>query len=689
MAEDIKSSLEALGYKVCSIVATGEDAVKQARRYKPDLVLMDIILRGKINGIEAANQITSLYHIPVVYLTAYADKNTLQQAKVTQPYGYIIKPFTDRELYSNVEIALYKSRMERKIKHLNAVLRAIRNVSQLVTTEKDPDRLLKGACESLIGTRGYHSAWIVLWNENGKLVTAAEAGLGDDFLKMIELLKDGKLPICGQRALFQSDIVVTSNPFSICTNCPLAGKYKGRSAMTVRLEHEGKIYGMLTVSIPRELAEDKEEQELFKELAGDLAFALYSIEVEEKRKQAEEKLRESEEKYRSLVEFSEDHIYLVDRNCNYLFMNSNHLSRLGLKNEQFIGKPYSAFHTPQETENFAKKVKQVLKTNKSLSYEYRSVRDDKYYIRTLSPVKDPESGEITAITVISKDITQRKQAEERLKIAYHKLKETQNQLIQHEKMAAMGRLASGFAHEIRNPLAIILMGIESLSTTLPEKNEIVKKTIEKIKQAVNRANKIIIDTLQFSRMSEFKFESIDICKSLDETIDLIKHKAVLNNIKINRNYPQKHMRVKADKNMLQQVFLNLFMNAMDAMPKGGEIKVRVYDKIANQLGYKIGERESDYFKIGDKIIVVEIEDTGIGIPKNILSKIFDPFFTTKKVGEGTGLGLSVVHLIIDQHRGIIDVESEVNKGTKFIITLPAKNLSKEGQYNRDEKHTFK
>ena len=280
-------------------------------------------------------------------------------------------------------------------------------------------------------------------------------------------------------------------------------------------------------------------------------------------------------------------------------------------------------------------------------------------------------------------------SEERLKIAYHKLKETQNQLIQHEKMAAMGRLASGFAHEIRNPLAIILMGIESLSTTLPEKNEIVKKTIEKIKQAVNRANKIIIDTLQFSRMSEFKFESIDICKSLDETIDLIKHKAVLNNIKINRNYPQKHMKVKADKNMLQQVFLNLFMNAMDAMPKGGEIKVKVYDKIANQLGYKTGERESDYFKIGDKIIVVEIEDTGIGIPKNILSKIFDPFFTTKKVGEGTGLGLSVVHLIIDQHRGIIDVESEVNKGTKFIITLPAKNLSKEGQYNRDEKHTFK
>jgi len=276
-----------------------------------------------------------------------------------------------------------------------------------------------------------------------------------------------------------------------------------------------------------------------------------------------------------------------------------------------------------------------------------------------------------------------------LKIAYHKLKETQNQLIQHEKMAAMGRLASGFAHEIRNPLGIILMGIDYLNTTLPEKDEIVEKIIKKVKQAVNRANKIIIDTLQFSRTSQFKFELIDICKLLDETIGLIEHKAALNNIKINRDYPEKPVEIKGDKNMLQQVFVNLFMNAMDAMPKGGKIKVRVYDKIATEMDYKIGQRSSDYFKIGDKIIVIELEDTGTGIPKNLLSKIFDPFFTTKKVGEGTGLGLSIVHLIIDRHQGIIDVESEVNKGTKFIIMLPpAKNLNKEGQHGREEKNTF-
>jgi len=142
--------------------------------------------------------------------------------------------------------------------------------------------------------------------------------------------------------------------------------------------------------------------------------------LKNKHKQAEEELRESEEKYRVLVESTEDHIYLIDKNCKYLFMNEKHLSRLGLKKGQIIGKPYGAFHTPQETEDFAKKVKQVLETNKSLSYEYSSVRDDKYYIRTLSPVKDPESGEITAVTVISKNITRYKQAEERIKyLSFH------------------------------------------------------------------------------------------------------------------------------------------------------------------------------------------------------------------------------------------------------------------------------
>ena len=276
-----------------------------------------------------------------------------------------------------------------------------------------------------------------------------------------------------------------------------------------------------------------------------------------------------------------------------------------------------------------------------------------------------------------------KKSEEKLKDAYDKLKETQNQLIQNEKMAALGQLASGIAHEIRNPLGIISMGIEFLNSTLPEKDEMSKKSIEKIKQAVNRANKIVTDTLQFSRTSELKFEPVNVCKLLDETISLVGHSANLNNAKINRDYPEQSIKVEGDKNLLQQVFFNLFTNAIDAMPKGGEIKIRVYSEVATQIENEIGYRTNDYFKIGDEVNIIEIEDTGEGIPKDVLLKIFDPFFTTKEPGKGTGLGLSMVHLIIDRHRGTIDVKSKVGKGTKFIVKLrSAKNQINEVSYDK-------
>jgi PAS domain S-box-containing protein len=133
------------------------------------------------------------------------------------------------------------------------------------------------------------------------------------------------------------------------------------------------------------------------------------------RKQMEEALRESEEKYRSLVESSEDSIYLVDSKCNYIFLNNRHLARLGVQSSEIIGKGYSEFHNPEESKDFAQRIKTVLKTGQSLSYEYRSQRDNRYFIQTLSPVTSPDGGVIKAITVTSKDITERKRAEEMLR----------------------------------------------------------------------------------------------------------------------------------------------------------------------------------------------------------------------------------------------------------------------------------
>ena len=180
---------------------------------------------------------------------------------------------------------------QERIEHLNLVLHAIRNVNQLITKEKDRDKLLKGACDNLIENLGYYNAWIIVLDESHGFVTGAEAGLGDAFLSVVQLMKRGKLTNCGQKTLSQSDVVIIQDPLSSCTDCPLSHMYSGRGAMTVQVEYGGKIYGLLSASLPSCLATDKEEQNLFKEVAGDIAFALHSIESAKELKQAEEQAR--------------------------------------------------------------------------------------------------------------------------------------------------------------------------------------------------------------------------------------------------------------------------------------------------------------------------------------------------------------------------------------------------------------
>lgn len=178
---------------------------------------------------------------------------------------------------------------EERIKHLNLTLSAIRNVNQLITREKDRDKLLKGICDNLIMTRGYNNAWIALLDESEKLVAYAEAGLSKGFVPMIERLKLGKLTTCGRQALEQSEVVVTRDPTSTCTDCPLLEKYVGQGALTIRLEHDEKVYGLLNACIATDFITD-EEITLFKEVTRDVGSALHAIELEAERRQIEKKL---------------------------------------------------------------------------------------------------------------------------------------------------------------------------------------------------------------------------------------------------------------------------------------------------------------------------------------------------------------------------------------------------------------
>jgi len=339
-----------------------------------------------------------------------------------------------------------------------------------------------------------------------------------------------------------------------------------------------------------------------------------------------------------MVTDSQDRIELVNQAAQDL---------LGYKKDELLGKNMNSivsivsyFASPQESEKMRSSIEAIWRINNGREFPV---------LCSCSEVKDKEGKVVNKIYIV-RDVTHIKKTEEELIEAYKELKKVQDELIQSEKVALIGKLASGVAHEIKNPLSIILQGIYLVDNVVLEKNSELKETIEMIKEAVRRADNVIRRILNYARASKLILQPQRICEVIDEGLSLVEQQLKLKNIEIEREYPSEPILIEADKVMLSQVFLNLATNSQDAMPQGGKIKIKVYE-------------EEDF-------CIVEFEDTGEGIPPERLSKIFEPFYTTKRAGEGTGLGLAMVELIIARHNGKIDVESQLGKRTKFIIKLP-------------------
>jgi len=236
-----------------------------------------------------------------------------------------------------------------------------------------------------------------------------------------------------------------------------------------------------------------------------------------------------------------------------------------------------------------------------------------------------------------------------------RLKEyTSQQIMKSERLATLGQLAAGIAHEINNPLGAVLMYshlvLENLETKDPLRNNL-ERTINE----ASRCRDIVKGLLDFAHQTEPNIQEADVNKTIERTLALVENQALFQNVKITKAICPSLPKVLIDTGQIQQVFTNIVLNAAEAMEGKGELTVTT--KMAQD---------------GNKHIIIEFTDTGCGIPPQNLDKVFDPFFTTKKVGRGTGLGLSISHGIIVRHGGSIEVKSEQNKGTTFIIKLPLK-----------------
>jgi PAS domain S-box-containing protein len=317
-----------------------------------------------------------------------------------------------------------RKRAEERIEHLNLVLRAIRNVNQLITRERDRDKLIKGACDRLVETRGYYNAWIALLDKSGGFVTSAEARLGEGFLPLIESLKRGDLTDCGRRALSQSQVVVTKDPSSNCPYCPLSSMYSGRGGMTIRLEYGEKVYGILCASIPNDFISDKEEQTLFNEVADDIAFAIHDIELEQERNRAQERVRETVKKLLTIFDSVNDGLAIMDQSLTVQEVNKYRLELLGLNRDQVIGKKcYEVFQHRDKPCDICP-VQPVFEKGEAVRLEKSAVLKDgtvKYFDTQGTPIFD-DDGNVVQVVGSSRDITDRKRAEEALRESEEKYK---------------------------------------------------------------------------------------------------------------------------------------------------------------------------------------------------------------------------------------------------------------------------
>jgi len=269
---------------------------------------------------------------------------------------------------------------------------------------------------------------------------------------------------------------------------------------------------------------------------------------------------------------------------------------------------------------------------------------------------------------------ERKRVELELSHAYQKIKEAQFQLIQAEKMKIVGGLASGVAHEVKNPLSTLLYGVTYLSKSLSEKDSKIESVLANMKEAINRANDILTDLLNFASLASMTKKAENLESVLQRAISLVRHEFLRSRIsvitKIEKNIPD----VKIDRNRIEQVLINLILNSVHSMPDGGDLTLNIISRQHSEDLKDISKLSRKAFQAGEEIVVLTVEDSGFGIPENKIDQVFEPFFTTRRADGGVGLGLSVSKNIMDIHEGGIFIENQPNGGARATLIFKAESV---------------
>lgn len=616
-AMDIQKALESRGFEVVSIASMGNEAIQKAGELKPDLVLMDIILKGNTDGITVADKIMSLFDIPVIYITAFSDEETFKRAKLTKPYGFITKPINYNELRGSIEIALYKHELDKKLKENEVRYRS----------------LYENSFDAILMTK-----------PDGSILSANPAACHMFDMTEDELKKTG-----------QEDIVVKDNRLTRVFNEQVE-KDKSSDEIIFKRKDGTHFIGEVTssfftdadgtVKISKIIRDISERKKIEEELRHAHNY------LEEKVEERTAELQNALNKVSDLYNNAPCGYHSLDKDSYFVRINNTELNWLGYSRKEIIGKKkFPDLITEESIKSFEKYFPRFKECGEIYDLEFDMVRKDGSILPVLlnaTAITDT-SGKYVMSRATLFDITERKENEKKLTKVLDDLRHSNEELKQFAHVSS---------HDLQEPLRTIASFTQLLEKRYKGKlDEDADEFIGFIVDAAKRMKQQIEDLLEYSRVETQgnEFKHVDSNYILNQTLVNLKNSIDENNATITYDpLPP----VIADSDQLMRVFQNLI---------GNSIKYRKIDENPRiHISALEDMKNSEY--------VFSVHDNGIGIEEQYFDRIFKIFqrLHTRVNYQGTGIGLSVVKKVIERHNGHVWVESEYGMGSTFYFSLPKK-----------------
>ncbi|MFH1958464.1 MAG: ATP-binding protein [bacterium] len=596
----------------------------------------DVVISKWENGFKILSEIKkSGKKTPLFVITESENRKEATELMRQGAFSYLIEPFDSVELEALIERAGERTRLLGEVESAREKA-ALYKISQAMGSVMKLDDALNLIMKMAGETVGADGGSIMLFDRKEQELEVKVAS-GENSEKVIGLKFKPGQRVSG-RAVLEGRPILIKDSQRIEKDARFRGLKKHgttKSGMSVPMFIKGQTVGVINLKITEgERRFTEEDVKLVSIFARDAAFAIENARVYEEIASAKSYIE-------NIIKSMIDTLLVVNPDGTIKSINSATEALLGYRQEELVGLPVDVIFQNVEDNLFqGERLKELLDAGSVQNRELTYITKDGEEIPVIfsgSVLRDDAGGSL-GIVGVAKDMRD--------------VKKLQDELLQSRKLASIGELGAGVAHELNSPLAGLLTLIDVLLRRT-DKDDRNYPLLGEIKSATAFCKDIVGGLLAFSHAPKGKFEPVNCNEAIDGILSFMGHQLEVKNLKIVKNLYKDLLAVNGDMSQIQQVFLNMITNARDSMPDGGDLTITTLNS---------EDREN---------VFIIFSDAGKGIPQKDIDKIFDPFFSTKPRGEGTGLGLATSLGIVKAHKGRIEIESEVGRGTTFRVILPA------------------